>query len=171
MHCTLCGLGPVLIVMQVARELGANKVEVLRYANSGDAPMGDKNRCVGYCAVALCEVGGRPAPKVEPLVKPTQKDGEQGMTTSEGELNEEQQKYLYDLAKETIQAWVAEGRKVKPERREGILGEAPPKPAKKKVVRKKKAASKATRKVKAKKKAPKRKASQPPAADGFDAGL
>lgn len=51
--CTLCGLGPVLTGMMVARELGANEATVLRYANSGDSPAGEGNldRVVGYGAV------------------------------------------------------------------------------------------------------------------------
>ncbi|MBC7262776.1 MAG: AmmeMemoRadiSam system protein B [Chloroflexi bacterium] len=51
--CTLCGLGPVLTGMMVARELGANEVTVLKYANSGDVPAGESNldRVVGYSAV------------------------------------------------------------------------------------------------------------------------
>jgi AmmeMemoRadiSam system protein B/AmmeMemoRadiSam system protein A len=51
--CTLCGRGPVLTVLMAARELGANRATVLRYANSGDAPHGDKAQVVGYGAVML----------------------------------------------------------------------------------------------------------------------
>jgi len=51
--CTLCGEGPVLAAMMAARELGANRVAVLGYANSGDAPFGDKERVVGYGALML----------------------------------------------------------------------------------------------------------------------
>jgi AmmeMemoRadiSam system protein B/AmmeMemoRadiSam system protein A len=49
----LCGEGPVLTAMQVARRLGANQVTVLRYANSADSPFveGDKSQVVGYGAV------------------------------------------------------------------------------------------------------------------------
>lgn len=49
--CTLCGEGPVLTAMLAARELGADRVTVLKYANSGDTPYGDKNQVVGYGAV------------------------------------------------------------------------------------------------------------------------
>ncbi len=52
--CTMCGLGPVVAVMVAARELGADKVVVLKHANSGDADPTTKGRCVGYGAVALC---------------------------------------------------------------------------------------------------------------------
>jgi AmmeMemoRadiSam system protein B/AmmeMemoRadiSam system protein A len=46
-----CGEGPILVAMRVAQGLGANTVSVLRYANSGDAPYGDRERVVGYGAV------------------------------------------------------------------------------------------------------------------------
>ncbi len=46
-----CGLGPILTTMRVAGELGADTTTILRYANSGDSPYGDKNEVVGYGAV------------------------------------------------------------------------------------------------------------------------
>jgi AmmeMemoRadiSam system protein B/AmmeMemoRadiSam system protein A len=46
-----CGEGPILVAMRVAQGLGADTVSVLHYANSGDAPFGDRERVVGYGAV------------------------------------------------------------------------------------------------------------------------
>jgi AmmeMemoRadiSam system protein B/AmmeMemoRadiSam system protein A len=46
-----CGEGAILVAMRVAQGLGANTITVLRYANSGDTPYGDKERVVGYGAV------------------------------------------------------------------------------------------------------------------------
>lgn len=124
LHCALCGLGPVLIVMEAARQMGANVARVLKYANSGDVPAGDKSRCVGYAAVALCHVEGKPANPGEPLeTTPNTGGREHKMQTSEGELNQEQQEYLLDLARRTINEWVTKRQKVVPERRDGILGE------------------------------------------------
>ncbi len=48
----LCGLGPVLTLMELFQKLGGKRVEILRYANSGDVT-GDKGRVVGYGAVAF----------------------------------------------------------------------------------------------------------------------
>lgn len=45
----LCGLGAVLTTMMVSNSLGANKFEILKYANSGDAT-GDRYRVVGYAS-------------------------------------------------------------------------------------------------------------------------
>jgi AmmeMemoRadiSam system protein B/AmmeMemoRadiSam system protein A len=51
----LCGEGPVLVVMEVAAQLGANQVTILQYANSADSPYvaGDRSRVVGYGSVML----------------------------------------------------------------------------------------------------------------------
>jgi AmmeMemoRadiSam system protein B/AmmeMemoRadiSam system protein A len=51
-QCEACGGGPVVAVMLAAQALGADKSEVLNYANSGDVT-GDRSRVVGYMAGAL----------------------------------------------------------------------------------------------------------------------
>lgn len=66
--CTLCGLGPVVTVMMMAKRLGAEKVKVLHYANSGDVVVGgakSRDRVVGYGAVVFYTAkieteGGKP---------------------------------------------------------------------------------------------------------------
>jgi hypothetical protein len=47
-----CGYGAVVSVLVAARALGADRVTVLRYANSGDVT-GDRTRVVGYGAAAI----------------------------------------------------------------------------------------------------------------------
>ncbi|RKY05254.1 AmmeMemoRadiSam system protein B [Candidatus Poribacteria bacterium] len=59
LFCTLCGLGPVLVVIETAKKLGADSVYVLKYANSGDVPFGDKRQVVGYMAAVICKGGGK----------------------------------------------------------------------------------------------------------------
>jgi len=51
-RCEACGGGPVVAVMSAARSLGADKAEVLKYANSGDVT-GDLSSVVGYMAAAI----------------------------------------------------------------------------------------------------------------------
>ncbi len=58
--CEACGGGPVVTVMLAARELGAAKGVILKYANSGDVT-GDKSSVVGYLAAALVAEGGEQA--------------------------------------------------------------------------------------------------------------
>lgn len=50
--CEACGGGPVVTIVTAARQLGANRSLILRYANSGDVT-GDHSRVVGYLAAAL----------------------------------------------------------------------------------------------------------------------
>lgn len=45
--CEACGRAPVITTMLAAKELNADRSEILCYANSGDVT-GDKNRVVGY---------------------------------------------------------------------------------------------------------------------------
>jgi hypothetical protein len=51
LHTCMCGEGPVMATMLYARALGADQVDILKYANSGDVAYGDKHQVVGYGAV------------------------------------------------------------------------------------------------------------------------
>ncbi len=47
--CSLCGLWPVVVWLETAKELGVRGIKVLKYANSGDVPaIGDKQQVIGY---------------------------------------------------------------------------------------------------------------------------
>ena len=48
----LCGFSPVYVLMELHSLYGGGKIKTLHYANSGDTA-GDKNRVVGYGAVAF----------------------------------------------------------------------------------------------------------------------
>jgi AmmeMemoRadiSam system protein A len=67
LHCTLCGLNAVMVTMMAAKTLGADGVKVLKYANSGDVPMGDRSGVVGYCAVAFYQEDGETGVKEKSL--------------------------------------------------------------------------------------------------------
>jgi AmmeMemoRadiSam system protein B/AmmeMemoRadiSam system protein A len=53
-----CGEAPILAAMIAAKELGATRGHVVSYASSGDALIGDRDRVVGYGAVAWCSDPG-----------------------------------------------------------------------------------------------------------------
>jgi len=53
LHCTFCGEAALLAGLEAVKALGADKVELLKYANSADVPNGDPNRVVGYAAAAF----------------------------------------------------------------------------------------------------------------------
>ncbi len=50
---TMCSQGSVMTALIAARRMGADRASVLRYANSGDVPIGQRDQVVGYGAVAL----------------------------------------------------------------------------------------------------------------------
>uniref|UniRef100_A0A7C4FBJ7 MEMO1 family protein ENV17_04920 n=1 Tax=Thermofilum pendens TaxID=2269 RepID=A0A7C4FBJ7_THEPE len=47
---SMCGYGPVMVLIGVAKELGFTRVELLKYADSGDV-IGDKSEVVAYAAL------------------------------------------------------------------------------------------------------------------------
>jgi AmmeMemoRadiSam system protein B/AmmeMemoRadiSam system protein A len=58
LHTTMCGKGPVMVAMLLARNIGAEQVQVIHYANSGDVPDGNQDQVVGYTAIEF--VNGQP---------------------------------------------------------------------------------------------------------------
>ncbi len=48
-----CGEGTVMAALAAAPALGVTRASVLSRANSGDTALGDRDRCVGYAALAL----------------------------------------------------------------------------------------------------------------------
>jgi hypothetical protein len=93
----LCGEGPVKTVLMAARMLGADKAQVLRYANSGDIPGGPRDRVVGYGAIAIY--------RTKP---PTRSAGSQPAST----LDLTQQRRLLALARSAIETYVRTGKRV-----------------------------------------------------------
>ena len=98
LHCMLCGRGPVLVVMNTAKKLGADSVRILKYANSGDTPGGDMNRVVGYMAAMLYD-----------------SEGSENNESLDAPLNEEQQETLLKLARESIDTYLKTKKKEQPE--------------------------------------------------------
>ncbi len=93
--CEACGGGPVVTALLVARKLGANKSQVLRYANSGDVT-GDRSGVVGYMAAA---VSANPKKKGD-----AQGDQGQRKVGVDLGLTPEEKKALLELARKTIEA-------------------------------------------------------------------
>jgi hypothetical protein len=99
LHCMLCGDGPVYVVMETAKRLGADSVKVLKYANSGDIPDGLKNRVVGYMAVAF--------------FKSDKSEQKETSISMDGALNKEQQETLLKLARNAIELYLRTGERIK----------------------------------------------------------
>jgi hypothetical protein len=93
----LCGIDAVKTAIELARLAGWDKVEILKYANSGDAPLiGDKARVVGYGTVAFA--------KMENVNSKMQNDNEKFKNINE--LSDEQKKKLLDIARQTVESYV-----------------------------------------------------------------
>lgn len=106
--CTLCGLWPVVIWLETARELGVEGSKVLKYANSGDVPgLGDKDRVVGYGAVALYRT---PAPGSSKQKEKTTMTQGMARPPAEEELSPAQQAEVLRIARLSLESHVKEGR-------------------------------------------------------------
>ncbi|MBM4272566.1 MAG: AmmeMemoRadiSam system protein B [Deltaproteobacteria bacterium] len=52
-----CGEAPIMAAITAAKSLGATRGVIVSYMNSGDVPIGDRSRVVGYGAVAMTAEG------------------------------------------------------------------------------------------------------------------
>jgi len=96
-HELMCGYGAVYAVMDACRRLGADSVEVLKYANSGDTS-GDKARVVGYMSAVFVKSGD---------------PGSAGADKSKGAgkmFDSEQRKELLKVARNSIEHYLNTGR-------------------------------------------------------------
>lgn len=98
----LCGIDGVKTVMALANLANWDLVEILHYANSGDVPIGDKDRVVGYGAMVFGQ---------EQTTDDRQQTTEKGEIDLDNILNEQQQKELLNIARTTVETYVREGKK------------------------------------------------------------
>jgi len=92
----LCGLGPVLTLMELYKMHGGKDVRILHYANSGDTA-GDKSRVVGYGSVVFVG-GGREAGDVK-------LGGEIDFLSKEDKVE------LLNIARTTVETFVRTGKR------------------------------------------------------------
>jgi len=89
-----CGHDAIEVIMGL---MEGKKSQLLKYANSGDVSVGDKSRVVGYAAIAFTS------------------------DKSETELNKEQQKRLLEIAKQSLESYLKEGKILKFEEEDSLL--------------------------------------------------
>ncbi len=92
----LCGFVPTTAALLYARRKGLERVEVLRYANSGDVT-GDLNRVVGYSSVVI--YGSHDERKNDPA-----------QASGVFPLTKEEKQRLLEIAKATIEEYVRRGK-------------------------------------------------------------
>jgi len=95
-----CGEAPVLAAMTAARALGATRGRVVSYANSGDLPVGDPDRVVGYGAVMFS--AGEPGADATVLLPRSPAAQELPPTAAD-------KKQMLSLARETIRRYLETG--------------------------------------------------------------
>jgi AmmeMemoRadiSam system protein B/AmmeMemoRadiSam system protein A len=122
-HELMCGYGAVYAVMSVCKRLGADKVEVLKYANSGDTS-GMKDRVVGYLSAAFIKSGkekeaaiaeGTARKVFRGIFEKTEKKEEQSM------FSQEQKEELLKIARDTIRYYLETGKRLDVEVRDEAL--------------------------------------------------
>ena len=95
-----CGEGAVRVALEAARALGATRGTVLSWANSGDLPIGDRGRVVGYGAV-MFTAGAAGADTAALAPRPT--------APAAAALGPAEKKRLLALARRTLERWFATG--------------------------------------------------------------
>jgi len=89
-----CGEAPIMAAMAAAREMGATEGEIISYAHSGNIPLGERNRVVGYGSVLMAagyENQAETAAAVE---------------SEAAFISPSDRKYLLSLARETINRYL-----------------------------------------------------------------
>jgi len=94
----LCSPSGVRVALLIGQALG-DKPVLLDYANSGDVLFGDKNRVVGYGAMAFVTEQKETAP-------PAKAGFEKKNTVDEKSVNPEEEAELLKLAKSTVESYV-----------------------------------------------------------------
>ena len=89
-----CGEAPIMAAMAAAKAMGATGGEVVSYAHSGNLPIGERERVVGYGAVVLAADPKKEASSVQPPV------------AMDGTIGPADRKYLLRLARETISRYL-----------------------------------------------------------------
>jgi AmmeMemoRadiSam system protein B/AmmeMemoRadiSam system protein A len=92
--CEACGFGPVTAVVETAKRLGAEQVNIISYDTSG-ATTGDFAEVVGYLSAVI--TGKKEVPKLQPLI---------GMPKAQKSLGytDEEKTYLLNLVRTLIAA-------------------------------------------------------------------
>ncbi len=91
-----CGEAPIMAAMVAAKAMGATGGRIVSYAHSGNLPIGERERVVGYGAVVLAVDLKKEAPVVRPA----------GAAASDGTIGPADRKYLLRLARETISRYL-----------------------------------------------------------------
>ncbi len=96
----LCGIDGVKTIMELANLMSWDEVKILKYANSGDVDIGDKESVVGYGAMTF--VGTQKQENTKAQKQESKEDVDR--------LDDGQKKELLKIAKETVESFVKNGK-------------------------------------------------------------
>ena len=102
--CEACGQGPIMAVMLAARKLGADRCEILKYANSGDVT-GEKmspRGVVGYGAASIL-TPRKAGPAYDKSGRDRDEKGQDKVGTDLG-FSIEEKAQLHEIARKAIEA-------------------------------------------------------------------
>ncbi len=105
--CELCGIRPVLTVMNIARKMGVSEGILLRQGNSGDTA-GPRDRVVGYATVAFYPESGA-------------KRKDKGAKEESSPLDQASRRELLAIARQAIEGVVKTGRAPEPATADPVL--------------------------------------------------
>ncbi len=113
-HELMCGYGVTCAVMSACKKLGADDVQILKYANSGDTSGMKSRGVVGYLSAAFikAEKGSRNNPVGE-----DRKEREE----EEDMLNQDQRNVLLKIARDTINHYLRTGERLDVEVEDDLL--------------------------------------------------
>ena len=98
LHTCACGEAPILVAMSAAKAMSATGGKVIRYANSGDVPIGERDRVVGYGAVVYY---------ADPASISANKPDTATATVSGDALTDADKKALLVLARKTVSSYLS----------------------------------------------------------------
>jgi len=98
--CELCGAGPVATILLAAKQLGSDRVAILKYADSSEAS-GDSSAVVGYLAAAITKPKGSGA-------SPASRE-------SKSSLSRESRAQLLRMARRAIELYLDRGQVWEPQ--------------------------------------------------------
>jgi len=107
----MCGYVPVTAALLYAQKAGLTNVDILRYANSGDVS-GDTDRVVGYSAITIYGGASGADKNSSVLTDEAEIKSDSELTST---LSFSQKKRLLDMARQTINQYIRDGKKLKVE--------------------------------------------------------
>jgi len=114
-HTLLCGVDGVKTAMELYNLLDWDGIEILKYANSGDTPYGDKKNVVGYGAAVFVRARNQKSkpPNLKfpsaPKTRLTSKIQDRGPKPENDLLNDSQKRELLNIASAAIGSYARHG--------------------------------------------------------------